>query len=121
MSTEPRKWMVYGVAIVTAVDRREATDKAKRGELDGPWDTLDDVGGFFEPEPHEWDEDAVDPFVCAECGMALVRQAGWSERACSHQSAQVVRQSKYEKRLRRRKGVEAQPEQCEGDCKGIAW
>lgn len=48
-----RKWMVYGLVIVTAKDRREATDKAKAGQTDEPWEVLDDVGGFFEPEPYE--------------------------------------------------------------------
>lgn len=49
----PRQWMVWGVAVVTAKDRQEATDKAKAGQLDQPWEALDDVGGFYEPEPHE--------------------------------------------------------------------
>lgn len=51
-----RQWVVYGVAVVTAKDRREATDKAKAGQLTEAWEPLDDVGGFYEPEPHNFDD-----------------------------------------------------------------
>ena len=48
---QPRQWMVYGICIVTAKDRKEANAKAIAGELDKPWESMDDVGGFYEPEP----------------------------------------------------------------------
>ena len=51
--SELRTWMVYGVVIVEARDRREATDKAKAGQLAEPFEVLDDVGGFYEPEPYD--------------------------------------------------------------------
>lgn len=51
---QPRQWMVYGVAIVSAKDRREATDKAKAGQINQPFTVMDDVGGFYEPEPYNW-------------------------------------------------------------------
>lgn len=56
---QQREWMVYGLAIVQASTRAEAIAKAQRGEVVEAWETLNDEGGFFRPEPY--DRDVVTP------------------------------------------------------------